>query len=86
MPAHFMMLIVLPFFFLSSIVGILFLAAFNPLNYFLIGLIILGLLVLIFSRGLQAFAKIQIVLILTLFKMLFGIDTQKFERLKSVRP
>ncbi len=86
MPAHFLMLVVLPFFFFASIVSILLLTVFAPLNYFLIGAIFLGFLSLIFSRGIQAFAKVQLVLILVIFRMLFGIDTQKFERLSSVRP
>jgi poly-beta-1,6-N-acetyl-D-glucosamine synthase len=86
MPAHFLMLIVLPFFFFISVAGILLLTAFAPLNYLLIGAIILGLLGLVFSRKVQAFAKVQLVLIFTVFRVLLGIDTQKFERLSSVRP
>jgi hypothetical protein len=78
--------LVLPFFFIASVVGILLLAAFSLVNYFLIGLVIAGVLTLVLSRGLQAFAKTQIVLLLVCSKMLFGIDTQRFERLKSIRP
>ena len=86
MPAHFLMLVVLPFFFFISIGGILLLTVLAPLNPFLIGVIVLGLLGLVFSREVQAFAKVQVVLIFIMFRILFGIDTQKFERLSSVRP
>ena len=86
MPAHFLMIIVLPFFFFISIVGIFLLTAFAPLNYLLIGAIIVGLLGLVFSRMVQAFAKVQLVLIFAVFRVLHGIDNQKFERLSSVRP
>jgi len=86
MPAHFLMLIVLPFFCFISVAGILLLTAFAPLNYFLISAIILCLIGLIFSRTVQAFAKVQLVLIFAVFRVLHGIDNQKFERLSSVRP
>jgi cellulose synthase/poly-beta-1,6-N-acetylglucosamine synthase-like glycosyltransferase len=86
MPAHFMMLIVLPFFFFISVSGVLLLTVFAPPNYFLIGAIILGLIGLVFSRTVQAFVKVQLVLILTVFRVLFRKDNQKFERLSSVRP
>lgn len=85
-PAHFLMLLVLPFFFFISIGGTLLLTMLTPLNYFLIVAIVLGLSGLVLSREVQAFAKVQLVLIFVLFRMLLGIDTQKFERLSSVRP
>jgi poly-beta-1,6-N-acetyl-D-glucosamine synthase len=86
MPAHFMMLLVLPFLFVASILGVLTITIFNPINYLLLGVIIAALIVFVVSRGVQAFVKVQVVLIYTVLKMLLGIDTQKFERLKSVRP
>jgi poly-beta-1,6-N-acetyl-D-glucosamine synthase len=86
MPAHFMMLIVLPFLFAASLFGVLLITIFNPINYLLVGLIIVSLIIFAASRGIQAFVKVQVVLIYTVMKMLLGIDTQKFERLKSVRP
>lgn len=85
MPAHFLMLIVLPFLFLSALVGFLVLAIVNPFNYFLIGLFVAGL-GLLFSRRIQAFAKAQVTLIVACLKMVRGTETQKFERLSSVRP
>ena len=86
MPAHFMMLVVLPFFFLSSIVGIVLSLLTNPTNYLLAGAVVLGVLFTLAVNKLKAFLKIQASLVLVLSRFIFGIDTQKFERLKSVRP
>jgi hyaluronan synthase len=86
MPAHFLMLIVLPFLFLAAIIGFLVLTAFNPFDYVLIGLLFASILVLLLSRRIQAFAKTQVALIVACLKMVKGTETQKFERLSSVRP
>ena len=86
MPAHFIMLIIMPFFFAVSATSILLILLLEPINYYLVGLVIFSSLILVFSRSVQSFIKIQLVLIAVLMKMLSGIETQKFERLKSVRP
>ncbi|MCJ7635620.1 glycosyltransferase [Candidatus Bathyarchaeota archaeon] len=86
MPSHFLMLLVLPFFFLVSIFGVIFLVILNPSNYFLIGLMIVGILASVFSHKVQAFVKTQFVLVIATSRMLKGVETQKFERLSSVRP
>jgi len=86
MPAHFLMLIVMPFLFIVTAGGFVALAVLNPSNYFLAALCVVGGLSLLLSRRIQAFAKTQIVLIFVCMKMLRGVETQKFERLSSVRP
>ena len=85
MPVHFMMLIVLPYLFLFSIVGLILIVAFNPLNLVAVSLLVLGLIGLAFSQGIQAFFKVQIALLTAAFRMLVGVETQKFERLLSAR-
>jgi len=86
MPAHLLMLQVLPFLFFLAIGSFIALAVMNPLNILLIGFLVAALLVLLFSRSVQAFAKTQAALAVACFKMLKGMETQKFERLASVRP
>jgi biofilm PGA synthesis N-glycosyltransferase PgaC len=85
MPVHFMMLIVLPYIFLFSILGLILLLATNPLNIIAISMLVLGLIGLSFSQGIRAFFKVQIALIIATLKMVTGIETQKFERLFSAR-
>jgi len=85
MPAHFMMLIVLPYVFLLSAIGIVLLTIVNPSNLIAISLLAAGLLAIAFSQSVRAFFKVQIVLIQATFKMLTGVETQKFERLLSAR-
>lgn len=85
MPVHFMMLIVLPYLFLFSIVGLILIVAFNPLNLVAVSLLVLGLIGLAFSQGIQAIFKVQIALLTATFRMLVGVETQKFERLLSAR-
>jgi poly-beta-1,6-N-acetyl-D-glucosamine synthase len=85
MPAHFMMLIVLPYVFLFSIMGLVLLLAITPFNLIAISLIVLSLVGITFSQGIRAFFKVQIALIIATFKMVTGVETQKFERLLSAR-
>jgi cellulose synthase/poly-beta-1,6-N-acetylglucosamine synthase-like glycosyltransferase len=85
MPVHFMMLIVLPYIFLFSIVGFVLLIAVNPLNVIALSLLVLVLIGLSVSQGIRAFLKVQIALIIATFKMVTGVETQKFERLFSAR-
>lgn len=86
MPAHFLMLLVLPFLFLFVSIATLSLVALYPSNYLFLSMVVLGLLVTALSRRAQAFVKTQIVLIVAIVKLLFGVETQKFERLQSTRP
>ena len=85
MPAHFMMLIILPYLFIFSIFGIGLLVAANPSNLVAVSLVVLGLIGISFSQGVRAFVKVQIALVVATFKMMTGIETQKFERLLSAR-
>jgi hypothetical protein len=86
MPAHLLMLQILPFLFFLAIGSFIALAVLNPLNFLLIGFLVAALLALFFSRSVQAFAKTQVTLAVACLKMLRGTETQKFERLASVRP
>lgn len=86
MPAHFLMLLVLPFLFLIAIASFLVLVALNPFNYLVVGLLAVVVLGLLLSKKVQAFAKTQMALVFACLKMLRGVETQKFERLSSVRP
>lgn len=84
MPAHFLMLIVLPFVFWVGVVGLLVITVLNPSNYFLFAILGTSILFIVLSSRLQAFLKTQIVLSIATLGLL-GIDTQKFERLTSTR-
>lgn len=86
MPAHFLMLIILPFFFIIALVGALFVVIYEPSNFFFVLMVSIGLLVTFISKSLQAFVQAQVVLFVTSLKLLSGIETQKFERLLSARP
>jgi len=86
MPAHFLMLVVLPFLFLLGSIGALAIIAFNPLQYpILTAAIVITVLATLFSKQIQAFVRTQIVLVITILGMLTGIETQKFKRLHSTR-
>jgi len=86
MPAHFLMLLVLPFLFLFASFVTLALAALYPSNYLFLSIVVVGLLVIALSRIAQAFVKTQLVLIVAVLRLLTGVETQKFERLQSTRP
>lgn len=86
MPAHFLMLVVLPFLFLVGSIGALAIFAFNPLQYpILTAAVVITVLATLFSKQIQAFIRTQVVLVITTLGMLFGIETQKFKRLPSTR-
>lgn len=85
MPAHFLMLIILPFVFLVGVIGVTIIITLNPSNYFLLMIMFIILFITLLSSRLQAFLKTQIVLTIATLGLL-GIDTQKFERLASTRP
>jgi cellulose synthase/poly-beta-1,6-N-acetylglucosamine synthase-like glycosyltransferase len=86
MPAHFLMLIILPYLFLSGLISFLILQViYFPNLVYLISLA-LGVLLLLFSKTFQTFCQLQLVLITSHLKMLKGVETQKFEKLESARP
>jgi len=85
MPVHFMMLIILPYVFLFSTIGIILLFVVNPSSLFAISFLVLGLAGIAFSQAVRAFFKVQIALVFATFKMVTGVETQKFERLLSAR-
>jgi len=86
MPAHFLMLIILPFLFLLGSIGIVMVTILNPSNYLALFLIGITILAMLLSRQLQAFLKTQIVLVVATLKLVIGVETQKFERLSTTRP
>ncbi len=86
MPAHFLMLVVLPFLFLVGSIGALAIFASNPLQHpILTATIVIAVLATLFSKQVQAFVRTQVVLVVTTLGMLTGIETQKFKRLPSTR-
>ena len=86
MPAHFLMLIILPYVLILASVGTVALTMLYPSNYIFLTIMIIGLLGLILSRKVKAFIKAQIALIVATLRLLKGVETQKFERLESARP
>jgi len=85
MPAHFLMLVVLPLLLLTSLIGLIVLVILDPTNVLPLTIILLSLSVSFVFVSVQAFLKTQLALITALFGMLFGIETQKFERISSTR-
>ncbi|MFX0134464.1 MAG: glycosyltransferase [Candidatus Hodarchaeota archaeon] len=85
MPAHLLMLSILPYIFIldSFLLLILNIILFPNYNYALI--LIFNIIILISSRKLQTFVKLQIVLVIANLKLLFGTETQKFEKIDSTR-
>jgi biofilm PGA synthesis N-glycosyltransferase PgaC len=81
MPAHFLMLNVLPFVLLIGYVGLVSIVVFDVSNYVILAFICVSLLATLLSRQLQAFLKTQVVLIVATLKLLIGTETQRFERL-----
>lgn len=86
MPAHFLMLLCLPYLFLFGSVGLLALTVLDLSNYLLLTLVVVGLLAMLLSRSVQAFIKTQIALVVAGLKLMRGVETQRFERLQSARP
>lgn len=86
MPSHMLILTFLPFLFIFDALGILLYLVFNPNNVAIISFTIVGLVLTIFSRTIQAFIQVQIILVLGNIRLLTGIETQKFMRIESTRP
>jgi len=85
MPAHFLMLVILPFFLLIGSIGITMIVMLDLSNYLILSLVGITLLAILLSSKLQAFLKTQIVLAMATLKLLIGIETQRFERLSTTR-
>jgi hypothetical protein len=81
-----MMLMVLPFFLLFGSIGAVTIILLNPSEYLFLILACVTLLWVVISKRVQAFLKTQIALIMATLKIMRGTETQKFEKLKSVRP
>jgi cellulose synthase/poly-beta-1,6-N-acetylglucosamine synthase-like glycosyltransferase len=86
MPAHFLMLVILPYLFVLASIGMVVLAVLHPSNLLFLSIVVVGLLCLFLSRRVKAFVKAQIALIVATLTLLRGAETQKFERLQSARP
>jgi cellulose synthase/poly-beta-1,6-N-acetylglucosamine synthase-like glycosyltransferase len=86
MPAHFIMLLILPFLFLTGMIGAIASVMLNPTDVLSLSVTIVGALAAIVSSELQAFLKTQFVLVAAVMRLVVGIDTQKFKRLETVRP
>jgi cellulose synthase/poly-beta-1,6-N-acetylglucosamine synthase-like glycosyltransferase len=86
MPAHFLMLVILPYLFFSGLISffVLQIVFFPNLVYLLV--LALGLTALLLSKTFQTFCQLQLVLVTSHLKMLRGVETQKFEKLESARP
>jgi len=85
MPAHFLMLIILPFLLIIGSLGIIMIVMLDISNYTTLAFLLICLLSILLSSKFQAFIKTQIVLVIAALKLLIGIETQKFERLASTR-
>jgi cellulose synthase/poly-beta-1,6-N-acetylglucosamine synthase-like glycosyltransferase len=86
MPAHFLMLVILPFLFLIGSTGIAIIVMLNLSNHLLLALVGIIVLTTLVLPQLQAFLKTQIVLAIATLKLLIGTDTQELERLSTTRP
>ena len=85
MPAHFLMLVVLPVLLLIGVIGVVGIIVLNPSNYLLLLVSGVVLLAIGFLPHLQAFLNTQLALLLALIGLLTGIETQRFERIYSTR-
>jgi cellulose synthase/poly-beta-1,6-N-acetylglucosamine synthase-like glycosyltransferase len=86
MPGHFLMLIVLPYLFLSGLISFLILQVIYFPSIIYLFVLAMGVLLLLLSKTFQTFCQLQLALITSHLKMLRGIETQKFEKLESARP
>jgi cellulose synthase/poly-beta-1,6-N-acetylglucosamine synthase-like glycosyltransferase len=87
MPAHFLMLVVLPFVLLIGSIGLVLVGLIDPSNHFALGALTVGVLALLLSSRVQAFIKTQLTLVIATIGLAFSrIETQKFARLSSARP
>jgi cellulose synthase/poly-beta-1,6-N-acetylglucosamine synthase-like glycosyltransferase len=86
MPAHFLMLLILPYLFLSGLVSFLMLQVIYFPNLGYLFALAVGALLLFFSETFQTFCQLQLVLITSHVEMLKGVETQRFDKLESARP
>jgi biofilm PGA synthesis N-glycosyltransferase PgaC len=86
MPAHFLMLIVLPYMFFFSLISFLLLGIIYFSNYMYLATLAFGLFFFLLSKALQVFFELQLVLMLAHSKLIIGVETQKFEKIESARP
>ena len=86
MPAHFLMLVILPFLLLIGSIGMVTLVVLDLSNHLLLGIVGIIVLATLLSSQLQAFLKTQVVLIIATLRLLIGTETQKFKRLSTTRP
>jgi cellulose synthase/poly-beta-1,6-N-acetylglucosamine synthase-like glycosyltransferase len=84
-PAHFLMLVILPLILSIGVIGVAAILMLNPYNYLLILISGIGLAAIALSPHLQAFLKTQLALLLAAIGLLIRIETQKFERIESTR-
>jgi cellulose synthase/poly-beta-1,6-N-acetylglucosamine synthase-like glycosyltransferase len=86
MPAHFSMLIVMPYIFLFSLISFLLLGVFYFSNYIYLTILAIGLSSFLLSKTVQVFVELQLVLVMAHAKLMLGVETQKFEKIESARP
>jgi cellulose synthase/poly-beta-1,6-N-acetylglucosamine synthase-like glycosyltransferase len=85
-PAHFAMLVVLPYMFLFSLIGFFMLGIIYFSNYLYLITLAFGLSFFLLSKTLQVFFELQLVLVMAHAKLIIGVETQKFEKIESARP
>ncbi|MCJ7633319.1 hypothetical protein MUP77_13145 [Candidatus Bathyarchaeota archaeon] len=83
MPAHFLMLTLLPLLFALGSIGLIVSVLLDP-SYISIIALSVGLLSVVASSRIREFVKTQLVLIPAVVGLVF-MDTQKFKRLESTR-
>jgi cellulose synthase/poly-beta-1,6-N-acetylglucosamine synthase-like glycosyltransferase len=85
MPAHLVMLTILPTFFVVLILGMIALVFLQPFNLLYVSILVVGVLLLLTSSYAQSFVKVQVSMFMAAIGLLFGLETQKFARLSSAR-
>jgi cellulose synthase/poly-beta-1,6-N-acetylglucosamine synthase-like glycosyltransferase len=84
MPAHFVMLVVMPFLFLLTTITLTLASILKPYSWTSL-VLILGISLTAISRSVQGFLKTQLCLIAANIELVLGFDTQRFKRLPSTR-
>jgi cellulose synthase/poly-beta-1,6-N-acetylglucosamine synthase-like glycosyltransferase len=84
MPAHFIMLIIMPFLFLLTVITLTLASILDPYSWSCI-VLLLGIAATAVSRSMQGFVKTQLSLIAANIGLGSGLDTQRFKRLPSTR-
>lgn len=85
MPSYLLMLIILPFFLIIDFILFLYLNILYWPHYLYLIILISSLIISSLSIKIQSFIKLQIILALANIKLLFGVETQKFEKIESAR-